>query len=236
MKPHAIIPLGDSAAFIEFGSTLDLHVNEAAQALAVNLRAQAMDWIVDVVPTLGGVALHFDLQHPQLPVSPMASMPALVDQCLARDHDGARPTPRSIEIPVCYEAEHGLDLDDIAAKVGLSRQEVIQRHASASYRVLMMGFVPGGPYMGGLDPSINLPRRTTPRTRVLQGSVALANLQVVIYPFTTPGGWHVVGRTPWRLFDPQRDPACLLSPRDQVRFVPITALEFEKIQTRLGQP
>ena len=84
--------------------------------------------------------------------------------------------------------------------------------------------------MGGLDPSINLPRRASPRTKVMQGSVALANLQLVIYPFTTPGGWNIVGRTPLLLFDAQREPACLLSPRDRVRFVPISAAEFHRLQ------
>jgi inhibitor of KinA len=130
---------------------------------------------------------------------------------------------------VCYEPEFGLDLGDIALRVGLSVEEVIRRHSTAEYRVLMMGFVPGGPYMGGLDPAINLPRRTTPRTQVIQGSVALANLQVVIYPFTTPGGWHIVGRTPSLLFDANRESACLLAPRDRVRFVPISAADFYRL-------
>lgn len=228
--PHAILPLGDSAVYIEFSEVLDLAVNEAAQTLAAKIRVQAIAWIVDIVPTLGGVALHFDVEHADLPDSPLEAIQALVSKCLAMPDDLAQEAGRLVEIPVCYEAEFGLDLADIAARVGVSVEEVVQRHAAAEYRVLMMGFVPGGPYMGGLDPTINLPRRSSPRTKVLQGSVALANLQVVIYPFTTPGGWHIVGRTPRRMFDADRQPACLMSPRDRVRFVPISAAEFRRLE------
>ncbi len=230
VTPHAILPLGDSAVYIEFSEVLDLAVNEAAQTLAAKIRVQAIAWIVDIVPTLGGVALHFDVEHADLPDSPLEAIQALVSKCLAMPDDLAQEAGRLVEIPVCYEAEFGLDLADIAARVGVSVEEVIQRHAAAEYRVLMMGFVPGGPYMGGLDPTINLPRRSSPRTKVLQGSVALANLQVVIYPFTTPGGWHIVGRTPRRMFDADRQPACLMSPRDRVRFVPISAAEFRRLE------
>ena len=228
--PHAILPLGDTAVFIEFSEVLDLAVNEAAQSLAAKIRAQAVSWIVDIVPALGGVALHFDVEHRDLPDSPLEATQALVSACLGMSEDANQAPGRRIDIPICYEAEFGLDLVDIAAQVGLTVEEVIQRHGAVEYPVLMMGFVPGGPYMGGLDPAINLPRRTSPRTKVIQGSVALANLQVVIYPFTTPGGWHIVGRTPSLLFDADRTPASLLSPRDRVRFVRISADEFHRLE------
>jgi KipI family sensor histidine kinase inhibitor len=235
IKPHAILPLGDSAVYVEFSEVLDLAVNEAAQALAAKIRVKALPWIVDIVPTLGGVALHFDVEHVDLPDSPLEAAQAMVSECLDMPDNVDREAGRLIEIPVCYEAEFGLDLVDIAARVGLSIEQVVQKHSAADYRVLMMGFVPGGPYMGGLDPAINLPRRSSPRTKVIQGSVALANLQVVIYPFTTPGGWHIVGRTPARLFVADRQPACLLSPRDRVRFVPISTAEFRRLESAQAQ-
>jgi KipI family sensor histidine kinase inhibitor len=236
MTPHAILPLGDSAAFIEFSEVLDLAVNEAAQTLASQIRVKALPWIVDIVPALGGVALHFDMAHAELPDSPLEATQRLVSECLSMPDEQERAPERLVEIPVCYEPEFGLDLADIAASVGLSVDDVIRRHAAAEYKVLMMGFVPGGPYMGGLDPAINLPRRSSPRTKVIQGSVALANLQVVIYPFTTPGGWHIVGRTPSLLFDANRHPASLLSPRDRVRFVPISAAEFRRLEAKRAGP
>jgi inhibitor of KinA len=231
-KPHAILPLGDTAAFIEFSEILDLDANAAAQNLAHKIRSKSLRWIIDIVPALGGVALHFDIAHPELPDSPLEATQRLVSEALSLSDEVSQEPNRLVEIPVCYEAEFGLDLADIAARVGLSVEEVIQRHCAAEYQVLMMGFVPGGPYMGGLDPAINLPRRSSPRTKVLQGSVALANLQVVIYPFTTPGGWHIVGRTPSILFNANRNPASLLSPQDRVRFMPISAKEFRRLDAQ----
>jgi inhibitor of KinA len=233
---HAILPLGDTAVFIEFSEVLDLAVNAAAQSLAAKIRVKSVPWIIDIVPALGGVALHFDIEHTHLPDSPVAATQALVSECLNMLEDSSQAPGRLIEIPTCYEAEFGLDLIDIASKVDLSVEQVIQRHSAVEYPVLMMGFVPGGPYMGGLDPAINLPRRTSPRTKVLQGSVALANLQVVIYPFTTPGGWHIVGRTPSLLFDANRTPASLLSPRDRVRFVRISVDEFRRLEAERTKP
>jgi inhibitor of KinA len=234
-RPRAILPLGDSAVYVEFTEVLDLEANDAAQALAAKIRLRALPWILDIVPALGGVALHFDVEHAEFPSAPLDVVQSLVSDCLQLASNIALEPGRLVDIPVCYEPEFGLDLGDIAARVGLSVEEVIRRHSMAEYRVLMMGFVPGGPYMGGLDPAINLPRRTTPRTQVIQGSVALANLQVVIYPFTTPGGWHIVGRTPSLLFDANRQSACLLAPRDRVRFVPISAAEFHRLDAGRAQ-
>ncbi len=227
-----VLPLGDSAAYVEFSETLDLAVNAAAQTLAEGLRGQALPWCVDIVPTLGGVALHFDLEHAQLPPAPLQAIEKIVESLLSVSVNAAAPPSRLLEIPVCYAPEFGLDLLEVAERVGLTPEEVVRRHTAVEHRVLMMGFVPGCPYMGGLDPTLNLPRRLSPRTRVPQGSVAIANLQVVLYPFVTPGGWHILGRTPKRLFAPERDPACLFAPRDRVRFVSIDAKEFERLQAQ----
>jgi inhibitor of KinA len=224
-----VLPLGDSAAYVEFSETLDLAVNAAAQTLAEGLRAQALPWCVDIVPTLGGVALHFDLDHAQLPAAPLPAIEKLVEHLILAGAATDLPPGRLLDIPVCYAPEYGLDLLEVAERVGMLPAEVVRRHTAAEHRVLMMGFVPGCPYMGGLDPALNLPRRLSPRTRVPQGSVAIANLQVVLYPFATPGGWHILGRTPRRLFVPERDPACLFAPRDRVRFVSIDAKEFEHL-------
>jgi len=93
----------------------------------------------------------------------------------------------------------------------------------------MVGFSPGQPYIGGLDPKLSLPRRATPRTRMPAGSVAIANLQTAVYPYETPGGWSIIGRTPLRVFDPAREPPSLFAPGDRVRFMPIALSEFERL-------
>ena len=120
-----------------------------------------------------------------------------------------------------YGGAHGPDLDEVAALCGLPRAEVVERHAARTYRVFMLGFLPGFAYLGTLDPAIHVPRRTTPRTAVASGSVGLAGAQTGVYPRVSPGGWQIIGRTDVALFDPALDPPSRLLPGDRVRFVPV---------------
>ncbi len=227
-RPLGILPLGDCAAYVEFSETLDLEVNSAVQRLAAAVRARAVPWLRDIVPALGGLALHFDPEHPDLPAAPLQASTALVDECLREGLPAAEAVGREIELPVCYDPEFALDLDEVAARAKLAPEEVVRRHAAREYRVLMMGFAPGLPYLGGLDPKLAVPRRATPRAEVPAGSIAIANQQSVAYPYGIPGGWNVIGRTPLVLFDAQRDPPSLFAPGDRVRVVPIARAEFER--------
>lgn len=123
---------------------------------------------------------------------------------------------RAWEVPVFYDGE---DLDAVARQTGLSPDEVVARHSGRDYRVWLLGFAPGFPYLGVLDEALCLPRRGTPRPRIAAGSVAIAGWQTGIYPSESAGGWHIIGRTPWRMFDPLRPDPFLLKPGDTVRFV-----------------
>jgi KipI family sensor histidine kinase inhibitor len=224
-RPLGVIPLGDSAAYVEFSSHLDLEVNSVVQRLGLAVLKRKVPWIRDVVPALGGLALHFDPDHAEFPAKPMEESLALVLETLkglgTKDEPG-----RVIELPVCYDAEFALDLAEIAKKAEVEPAEVAQRHAAADYRVLMMGFAPGHAYMGGLDPKLAVPRRASPRAVVPAGSVAIANEQTVVYPYAISGGWNVIGRTPMVLFDATRARPSLLWPGDRVRFRAITRDQF----------
>jgi KipI family sensor histidine kinase inhibitor len=145
------------------------------------------------------------------------------------------PSPEApiVEIPVCYEGEDNApDLADVARRAGLGIEETIRRHAEPVYRVRFLGFMPGFPYLDGLDPALAAPRLDTPRTRVPAGSVAIGGIHAGIYPFATPGGWRIVGRTPLRLYDPVRDARALLGIGDRVRFVPISSAELRAREAR----
>jgi KipI family sensor histidine kinase inhibitor len=131
-----------------------------------------------------------------------------------------------IRIPVWYGGAVGPDLEYLAGRVGLTEEEVIKRHSDVEYLVYLLGFLPGFPYLGGMDPSIALPRRAQPRTRVPRGSVGIGGSQTGIYPLDSPGGWHLIGRTPISLFEPDKDEPTLLRPGDRVRFVAISEAEF----------
>jgi inhibitor of KinA len=224
-----IEPLGDAAAFAEAAEALDLDANRALQALAVALRARNVPWIRDVVPALTGIALHFDPDHPELPGDPLGRCAELFAEC-ERAAGRFRDSGRLVEVPVCYDARFALDMEEVAAKTRLSPAEIVRLHSRAEHRVLMVGFSPGQPYIGGLDAKLAVPRRATPRTRVPAGSVAIANAQTAVYSFETPGGWNVIGRTPLVLFDPRREPPSLFAPGDRVRFAPIGPAEFERLK------
>lgn len=184
----------------------------------------------DVIPALCGIAVHFDPEHPELPESIVESFRALFEESFKQAGKFER-AGRPVELPVCYDRELGIDLIDLSKNLAMSEEEIVRRHTANEHLVLMVGFSPGQPYIGGLDPKLALPRRATPRTRVPAGSVGIANAQTCVYSYETPGGWHVIGRTPLAAFDPAREPPSLFAPGDRVRFVPVSRAEFDRLKS-----
>ena len=224
-----MLPLGDLAAYVEFSRTLDLEVNAFVQRLAAAVHARAAPGIRDVVPALGGLALHFD---PAFNANVVDAATALVEACLKDGLPAATDVLRTVEIPVCYAPEFAPDLAEVSQKTVLPLEEVASRHATGDYRVLMIGFAPGHAYMGGLDAKLSVPRRATPRAVVASGSVAIANEQTVVYPYAISGGWSVIGRTPLTIFDAGRQEPSLFSTGDRVRFRAIDREEFARLAKR----
>lgn len=225
-----VVPLGDGAVMAELADALDLDANAAAHRIAADVRANAPQWVVDVVPAIVTVTVHFSADTAADASARRNGATRLLLEAIEREGGEQAAAPqRTIDIPVCYDPPYALDLDEVASLTGLSPGEVVRAHVESAHRVLMIGFIPGHPYIGGLDPRLAAPRRATPRPRIERGSVAIANAQTSIYPFVTPGGWNVIGRTPLALFEPRRDPPSLLGPGDGVRFAPITRAEFERL-------
>lgn len=224
-----VLPLGDAAVLADFSDTLDLAVNARIQQLAEAIRRRKVPWIRDVVPALGSLALHFDPDRTDAGHDPVEAAAALIKDCLARRLPDLDDLVRTVEVPVCYDAAFAPDLAEVAERCKLKVEEVIRRHSASPHRVLMVGFAPGHPYIGGLDAKLSVPRRTTPRPTVVAGSVAIANAQSVVYPFTISGGWNLVGRTPLRIFDAARERPALMAPGDRVKFTPISRQEFDRI-------
>ncbi len=168
---------------------------------------------------------------------PRETDPARLEETLAAMIDGISDAPlpsRQWTIPVCYAPEFGIDLAEVAARTGLTPDQVIECHASTPYFVYMLGFLPGHPYLGDTPEALRLPRRTDPRTRVPRGSIAIATSFAVIYPFDCPGGWHIIGRTPAPMFDASAAEPALLGPGDAVRFEPVTLAEYEMLTASGG--
>lgn len=224
--------LADDAWLLTFGDSIDAAVNARVHALAARLRGASRPWLRELVPAYTSIGVFFDSR--------------LIDAVHVRDWllgeasatpgtDGdTRDIKRIIEapvvdIPVVYGGDFGPDLDSAADELGLSPATLAQRHASGDYRVAMIGFAPGFPYLSGLDPALALPRLASPRTRVPAGSVGIGGAQTGIYPGEGPGGWRLLGRTPLRLFDPHREPPSTLAPGDRVRFREIDRDEFARL-------
>lgn len=218
--------LSESQLIIRLGNGIDAALNRRVQALAERISRAALVGIVDVAPAYASVAVRYQplaWQSAQQSAFDALSA-ALLPLCVALD--GHANTARLIEIPVCYGGDAGIDLESAAGACGISVEALIQAHAGARYRVAMLGFAPGFAYLLGLPPQLHLPRRAAPRLRVPAGSVAIGGAQSGIYPSALPGGWHLIGRTPLRLFDAAATPPSLLAPGDEVRFQVISARQL----------
>lgn len=218
------LPSGDTALVVQFGDRIDRALSEAVLRLDANLAEAALPGVVETVPTFRSLLVHYDPLH--------TSAEALI-RAIEALLDRPRQLHRAAKlwhIPVCYEGDYAPDLAEVAKASGLGPEEVVALHSVTRYHVYMIGFLPGYPYMGDLPEPLRLPRRVDPRVRVPPGSVAIATAMTAVYPFESPGGWHLIGATPVRLFDPQRDPPALLAPGDGVRFEPIGPDRFAELR------
>ena len=232
-----VSPLGDGAILLTVADALELEANALARRVALEIRGHGLAWVTDVIPALVTVAVCFDARTAREAGERRATLERMLLEALDRAAGARADAPaRTVDIPVCYEPAFAPDLPEVARQTGLPHDRIVALHVAAPHRVLMIGFAPGHPYIGGLDPQLAVPRPATPRLRVEAGSVAIANTQMSIYPFATPGGWNVIDRTPLALFDPERDPASLLEPGDAVAFVPIVRAEFERIAREQRTP
>ena len=218
--------MGDAALLVTLGDDLDPATNARALAMAAWLdgAGRRIPGIGVAVPGHASLLVPFDpdLVDERAVRTAIAAAEAEVPKVagLAPDVDATITMGAVHEIHVRYGGPEGPDLGEVAAATGLAEREVVALHAGATHHVLVLGFMPGFAYLGGLPEALELPRRATPRVRVPAGSVAIAGRQTGIYPFTSPGGWHVIGRTDDWLWDPAAIPPARFAPGDRVRFMP----------------
>ena len=229
MENVRFLPCGDQAVTVEWGSTIDEHINRQVHAFARKVEALSHPAITEVVPTYRSATVHY---RPE--VLSYEELKHLLAPLAQGSAEEAEELP-VVEIPVCYGGEYGRDLLEVAQHCSLTPEEVIARHTAPTYRIYMLGFTPGFPYLGGMDPSIAAPRRKEPRIHIPAGSVGIAGEQTGVYPIVSPGGWQLIGRTPLRLFDPQKEQPILLSAGAGIRFVPIDEEAFRKMEEKEGE-
>ena len=216
-----VVAAGDSGWLIELPERLDAEVNARAIEIAGQIERAKLPGVTDVVVGYRSVMVYVD------PLAPGSASSATRLQELASQRSPASATRGELlEVPVCYDGPYGPDIPDVAAFGNCTPDEVVRLHLEGEYRVYVVGFVPGFAYMAAVDPRIAAPRRPSPRLKVPAGSVAVAAGQTGIYPAETPGGWHLIGRTPVRPYDPDRESPFLFHPGDRVRFRRITESEY----------
>jgi len=242
--PLTIFPLGDSALTMDLGDCISKDLNRKALAIKEWMEFHRFPGIKDIIIAYSSVSVFYDPAEIR-EGSADRRKTAFIIMCEKLEEawrqvglSSEEPLPSSgepaafsggtegrISIPVCYEEPYGPDLGWLSQKKGLSREQLIHLHSSVVYRVYMIGFLPGFPYLGKIDPRLEIPRKDKP-VPVMAGSVGIAGNQTGIYPLNSPGGWQIIGRTSLKLFDPHAEVPIRLKPGDRVQFVPVTEGEY----------
>jgi inhibitor of KinA len=215
---------GDRALVVEFGDRVDRTLSERVLRLDAIIRSNPPVGIVETVPTFRSLAIYYDPLSTSRDELQRAVEPVL--DLWGNPRTGAKLW----RVPVCYEGEFAPDLAEVARLTGLTPREVVALHTGTRFHVYMLGFLPGFPYMGDLPPQLALPRRADPRLRVPAGSISIATSLTAIYPYESPGGWHLIGATPIQMFDPERPRPALFAPGDAVSFESIDPAAFVSIR------
>jgi inhibitor of KinA len=224
-NPVTIFPLGDSALTVEFGKQISAVLNQNAIALSDHFKQNPFAGFVETVPAYASTTIFYDLievrqSFPQFSTA-YDAVKSFAENALKDLNKTGGDERRLIEIPVNFAGEYGPDLAEVAKYANVTADEVVELFTSDTYRVFMLGFLPGFAYMGEVDERIAIPRHKTPRSKVAKGSVGIAGRQTGIYSLESPGGWQIIGRTDVGLFSPGSDPPCFLRPGDSVRFVDV---------------
>lgn len=227
-RPRLLLA-GDTALTVELGDTVDPAINARVIALDRALADARLPGIVETVPTYRSLQIHYDPE-----AIPIETLTATIER-LAVNLDDTLAAGRRWTVPVAYGGQHGIDLEAVAERTGLTVDEVVERHMAGDYRVYMIGFQPGFTYLGGLDPRLHLPRRETPRLKTPAGTISIGGIQAAVASIEAPSGWHLLGRTPVRAFDAARTDPFLFRPGDRIRFERISAADFDTLSQRTAE-
>ena len=220
---------GDCAVCVEFGNEISPEINKKIRAFKIAVEKSGIPGIVETVPTYRSLLVHY---RPE--VIGFQELTGKFEELMGSLSNIQIPPPTVIEIPVLYGGEMGPDIENVAAHNGKTVDEVIKIHTSKEYLIYMLGFIAGFPYLGGMSKEIATPRLKSPRVKIDGGSVGIAGEQTGVYPVDSPGGWQLIGRTPLKLYDADREKPVLLEAGQYIKFRSITAEEYRKIEKQVA--
>lgn len=236
-----LMSLGEKTITIILGHDIKEQTHQSVVSLLAELERHKLQGVIEYVPAYCTITVHYDpwflwkwarSSNVNL-TSPREWLVKQLNEIIERHVDASSDVSsyegRTVEIPVCYGGQYGPDLVEVARYNELTPEEVIAIHSSGSYLVHMLGFSPGFPYLGGMNPAIAMPRKAIPRASIEAGSVGIAGAQTGIYSISTPGGWRIIGRTPLKLFHPEFEIPTLIQAGDRIKFIPITHEQFANI-------
>jgi inhibitor of KinA len=235
MQKPKIFPLGDAAAIVNFGNQISAETNDRVLSLAKYFDENPFAGFVEIVPAYSSLTIFYDVfkvrKNNQNFEAAFDFVCAEIEKALLETNEREQIETRLVEIPVCFDPEFAPDLDFIAAEKNLSSEEIIEIFLAETYRVFMLGFLPGFAYLGEVAEKIAVPRKQSPRLQVPAGSVGIAGRQTGIYSLASPGGWQIIGRTPLEMFNPENQPPTRLQAGDAVRFYRIGKIDFHHRDT-----
>lgn len=220
-----ILPAGDSAMVVEFGTEIDDEINKHVMILSKLIKEKKIKGVREVLPTFRSLMIFYDYKKISF-----GKLKRIVEKMETMQGNTSDDKFRTLLVPCCYDQKFGLDLEDMTALCDLSKEEIIKLHSEVDYKIYMLGFLPGFVYLGGLNPKICAPRLNTPRTKIPKGSVGIGGTQTGVYPVDSPGGWRLIGSTPIDFYNPKLEKPILCNAGEKIKFVPISAGEYDQIK------
>ncbi|MBT8356641.1 MAG: 5-oxoprolinase subunit PxpB [Desulfobacterales bacterium] len=218
---------GDCGLLVEYGNVIDSMVNKKVRSMAMAMEKEPLHGVLETIPTYRSLLIIYNpaTTNPKKLKKEILAFEELLSQI-------EMPPAQTVEIPVCYGGKFGPDIGFVAKHNSLTEEDVVRIHSAAEYRIYMIGFTPGFPFLGGLPKELHTPRLETPRSFVPERSVGIANNQTGIYPLASPGGWQLIGKTPLKLFAPEHNNPFIYKVGDRVKFIPISAEDYVRLSRR----
>lgn len=226
---HSFLQNGDSAVTVQFKNEISKEVNSYVTSLCAEIENNKIKGVIEYIPTFCSVSVLYDCT-----LISSKKLISKLEKIIKNIKITTSRKAKLYEIPVCYDDCFALDMGNVCEHSHLTREEVIARHSGRDYLIYMLGFLPGFAYLGGMDEALATPRLDSPRSEIFEGAVGIGGEQTGIYPVASPGGWQLIGKTPVKVYDKERENPILYSSGDYIRFVPVSLAEYDQIETQIN--